>query len=113
MLDPLFVFGLQLEQEQNGNHVSFFFPLTASYRNREAWGGGVVCTPGDVKTDSALCALIGSTIKNHYKPAFITVSQFLFLCLLRHGFPFYFLACVTASARALETNEAARTPVPK
>lgn len=75
-------------------------------------GGGAVCTPGDIKTDSALCALIEKTIKNHYKPAFNTVSLFLFLRLLRHGF-LLSCVCVTAEARVLEINESARTPVPK
>lgn len=49
-------------------------------------GGGAVGTPGDIKTDSALCALMEKTIKNHYNLGFNTVSLFLFLFLLRLGF---------------------------
>lgn len=55
-------------------------------------GGGAVCTPGNIETDSALRALVEKTIKNDYNPGFNTVSLFLFLRLLRLGFPL-FLAC--------------------
>lgn len=67
-----------------------FFCIIASYcnRGRVGRGGGAVCTPGDIKTDSTLCALIEKTIKSHYKPAYNTVSLLLaktwistFLCL--------------------------------
>lgn len=54
-------------------------------------GGGAVCTPGNIKTDSALCALMEKTIKNDYNPGFNTVSLLLFLRLLRLGFPLSWL----------------------
>lgn len=59
----------------------------ASYCNGKEWGGGAACTPGNIKTDSALCALMEKTIKNHHNPGFNTVSLFLFLRLLGLGFP--------------------------
>lgn len=64
------------------------FSVIASYCNSAVWGGegGAAYTPGNIKSDSAQCALIKKTIKNHYKLAFNTVSMFLFFHSLRHGF---------------------------
>lgn len=68
--------------------LSLFSPIIASYCNKEEWGWqGDAYTPGNIKTDSALCALMEKTIKNNYNPGFNTVSLFLFLSLLNLGFP--------------------------
>lgn len=50
--------------------------------------GGAVHTLGNIKTDSALCALIEKTIKSDHKPVFNTLPVF---SLLRRGFIYYWL----------------------
>lgn len=91
-----FVIRLQLEREQNCSLVSF--PFIASYCNEVeleeegrcggacGGGAGAVHTLGNIKTDSAPCALIKKTIKSDHKPVFNTLPVFL-----SSGFTHYWL----------------------
>lgn len=89
----------------------FLLSLHIVMKLRWKKGWGAVPTLGNIKTDSALCALIKKTIKKEHKPVFNALPLFLspqtcFSSLLDG-------AAAAAAAEAPRPKRPAWTPVPE